>query len=160
MALRDSGQGAIISLDGGQELLKLLERLDEKVQKQVVKIATREGAEVVRDAAKQLCPVRTGSLQRAIKIRAKRKRGSRGRLSRGDIGHSVVIGEGTFITRKKLVTGKVFYGGFVEFGTKHNPAHPFLRPAAKQNEGRVAELFKKNLLIATNEAIRLGGKIK
>lgn len=29
------------------------------------------------------------------------------------------------------------YGGFIEFGTEHNSAHPFMRPAASLWEGQV-----------------------
>jgi HK97 gp10 family phage protein len=61
----------------------------------------------IEAAAKGRCPVRTGTLQRSI--------------------HTVISNNGLTAT----VGPSVNYGIFVEFGTRHMGARPYMRPAAE-----------------------------
>jgi HK97 gp10 family phage protein len=62
----------------------------------------------VQNGARARCPVDTGRLRASI-------------ISSG-LRHD---GGGAYVE----VGTNVFYGGFVEFGTRRNPAQPYLRPA-------------------------------
>jgi HK97 gp10 family phage protein len=85
-----------------------------------VDLAIAAGSELVARAAKERAPVRTGKLRDSIGVRRER-RGT----------YSVGPGE--------------FYGMFVEFGTSHNSAHPFMVPGLEQSRAEV--------LAAVNEAL-------
>lgn len=65
----------------------------------------QRGAYAVEASAKQKCPVRTGTLRRSI--------------------HTVLAGDGLSAT----VGPSVEYGIYVELGTRHRTARPYLRPA-------------------------------
>ena len=73
-----------------------------------LELITTEGALVVEDEAKLLCPVKTGTLRRSITHETDEK---------GFMRVSVRVGP------------TVDYGVYVEFGTRHMAAQPFLRPA-------------------------------
>lgn len=76
---------------------------------------TREVANAIRRDARRLAPRRTGELRRSIRVRRVYDRESR------RVSYRVVVG--------------AFYGRFVELGTPHAPARPFLRPAADMHGG-------------------------
>ena len=111
---------------GEQEVKAALKRL-KKATKDGIRKGTRAGAKIVLAAAKRLAPVRTGALAKSIKVRALPR-------SRKWIG-----------TTTRLVNdGAIFYGGFVNYGTKRQRAQRFLNDAADE----VRES-------ATDEAIRV-----
>ena len=111
---------------GEQEVKAALKRL-KKATKDGIRKGTRAGAKIVLAAAKRLAPVRTGALAKSIKVRALPR-------SRKLIG-----------TTTRLVNdGNIFYGGFVNYGTKRQRAKRFLNDAADE----VRES-------ATDEAIRV-----
>lgn len=72
---------------------------------QAVKDEVERAGYDVEAAAKAKSPVRTGTLRRSI--------------------HTVVSSDGTTAT----VGPSVEYGIYPEFGTRHMPAHPYMRPA-------------------------------
>lgn len=111
-------------LKGTAELERLLRELGPKVARQAGRQALRAGARIIRDEAKRLVPVRTGTLRRAITVRARRVRRS------DALGVSITVRQLTPPAggRRKPVPANV-YANFVEFGTAKAAAHPFLRPA-------------------------------
>ena len=86
--------------------------------------AARAGAAVVRQAAKDRAPVRTGQLKKSIQTVSVKGTGG---VADADVGPTV------------------FYGRFVELGHAgphgkgHVPAHPFLRPALDEHEKEVQD---------------------
>ena len=76
---------------------------------------------VAEGYAKKACPVDTGRLRNSI----------------------------THVTRpseKAVYIGTdVEYGPYVELGTRHNGAQPFLRPAATEHQAKYEAILKKNL---------------
>jgi len=93
-------------------------------------------AEEIRDEAKQLCPVDTGSLKRSIRV----QKHARPRTSV----HKVGVSAGGYVTNPKTDT-KVNYAAYVEYGTSKSPAQPFMRPAIEKHKEDVARLLKKEL---------------
>ena len=93
-----------IGRDGRAETVERLERI----------------AEIIRDEARVLCPVETGSLQRSLRTF---KREGLGALC--SVG--VSAGNGGVVNPN---TGReVDYARYVEYGTSRMAAKPFLRPA-------------------------------
>lgn len=89
-------------IEGLEALQAGLNKLELFAEKTVLKDALKEGAKVVADEAKTLAPVKSGQLQRAIRVRA-------GRSRRGVMSVLASVG-------KKWFSGETFYGAFQEFG--------------------------------------------
>ena len=103
---------------GDKQLAWNLRALPQKVKKKVVGKAMKAGAAVVAKAARQLAPVETGLLKRAI--RAKATRNGNGKVYvAGNVAADTPYG---FRRPAK-------YAHLVEFGTRHSAAKPFIRPA-------------------------------
>ena len=84
-----------------------------------------DGGDRIVDGAKRLVPVDTGALRDSI-----RKEMSPGAPScRVEAFGDRAAGEG--------------YALFVEFGTRHAPAQPFLRPAASEEEPRLLRAWRE-----------------
>jgi HK97 gp10 family phage protein len=96
-----------MTVQGLEGLGKALARIDRKIAGQIVRTATREAAKIIRDEAQLKAPVRSGTLKRAIKVRAASK------MKRGSIGIVVTSGESG---KKADNTGDAFYGYFLEYG--------------------------------------------
>jgi len=114
-----------------RKLNKKLKQLESKIEKKIVRQALRAGARVVAKEAKQLAPVDTGELKSKIKVWALKR-------SRKKIG--VLVG-----TSAKEYTGDQFYAAFIEYGTKDQPAKPFLGPAAEAKGPEAAAVVEKTL---------------
>ena len=118
-----SGGIDIMAIIDGPELKKLytkLQMLPRKVANKISGPAGRAAAKVVEAKAKQLVPHDPGTLEASIKVRAIKKT----KRYKGFAGASVQTGE------KGAFLGKTYYGGMIEFGTKHQPQQSFLRHAA------------------------------
>lgn len=111
-----------------KSVLKALQNLPINIQKNVMTGATRAGANVVRDEARRLVPVKTQALKKSIGL-IKRKAKSKTEV--------------TFsITPRKGGKVNVFYGRFRELGTSTSPAKPFLRPAIENSTDEVLQATK------------------
>jgi HK97 gp10 family phage protein len=49
--------------------------------------------------------------------------------------------------------GALFYGRFSEFGTSHEPARPWLRPAFEQNKAALPDIIRSSLAASIEQAI-------
>jgi len=124
-----------VKLEGADQLRKKLLDLDKKVARKISSQALRAGAKIVLERARQLVPVKSGTLKRSLKVRAGKRKG--GRIS--------------FVVQTKAgdYRGETFYGSFLEFGHKVGkrrrvkgltdtreavPPKPFLRPAFDQTK--------------------------
>lgn len=117
-----------------RELDAQLTALPKSLANKGARKATRAAAKVVLEDAKRLVPIDTGELERSLKVRARK----RSRRNKGTVGHAVVTGEDLF-------RGDQFYGGFVELGTQHREADPYLRPALWGNQAKIFDEYKKVL---------------
>jgi HK97 gp10 family phage protein len=54
--------------------------------------------------------------------------------------------------------GPLFYARFLEFGTSHQPAYPFLRPAFEENKSALPSLIRDELAAAIDRTVRRLGK--
>lgn len=106
--------------------------------------ASRRAFKPVLEAAQRLVPVDTGELRDAIKLSVKKPKD----------GESVVV-VGLWIGKgakgsKKIPSVRRWH--WVELGTAHMAAHPYLRPALDQNAGAVLELLKTELVKSIQKA--------
>lgn len=103
------------TVNGLSEIISKLHNLPDKLEKKVLRAAVRQGANIVRDKAREFVRKDTENLKKSIIVS-----GAKGKP--GTIAYRIKP-----ITRKK---GKaVFYGYFLEYGTSKMAAKPFMRPA-------------------------------
>lgn len=50
--------------------------------------------------------------------------------------------------------GPLFYGAFLEFGTSHAPAYPFMRPAFESNKAPLGNLIRDELAKAIDASVK------
>lgn len=136
---------------GVAQLNKQLKALGPRIEKNILRGAVRAVAREIANDAKANVPQDTGNLRRNIVVRAFRGQRTRGR-NRETVRAGVVVREEG--KRGKIVRGEggklgielkkqnnAFYWRFVEYGTKHMGARPFLRPAYDRMKGRVSQVM-------------------
>lgn len=101
--------------DSGAAAAALEAKIGEMIAKAPKGIA--EGAEIVRDNAKAICPVDTGNLRASLESKSS--------------GMQATVGT------------NVEYGIYQEFGTYKMAAQPYLRPSLTSCEGEVLAAVKK-----------------
>lgn len=130
-----------VKVEGLRELGERMKGLSEDMNNRIARAATAAGAVVIRDAAKQKAPVRTGNLKKNIIVK---------RLPKGESSltseHIVTVRKGK-LTKKQQASGlnDAFYAQFVEYGTAKMPAQPFLRPAYDQNKEKAVQAIKDRI---------------
>jgi len=128
-----------------EEIVMNLEKLEEKIQKKLVRKAMRAGAKVLLEEAKARVPVKTGNLKKSLGINSRTKKGN------------IVM----YISPREGKSAKYdgFYGRFVELGhilrerckgkrgkiIKHISPKPFLRPAFEAKGEEAVRVFTKTL---------------
>ncbi|MEM0095037.1 MAG: HK97 gp10 family phage protein [Candidatus Bathyarchaeia archaeon] len=95
-----------ITVEGAENLQQALQRLGDAAQRNIQEHLERWAMEV-REYARALAPVRTGRLRNSIYTRTS--------------GWTVEVG------------ASAEYAIYVEFGTRHMQAKPFLRPAVEEH---------------------------
>ncbi len=118
-----------IGITGDRKLIANLRRLEKKLMRKIIRDAMKEAMKPLLRAAIAAAPRDEGDLQRAIKDRA-------GRRTRLGITRAVLV-DPKKLMRSGEPTGNRTAGSFQEYGTKHHPAQPFMRPALDTN-GRQA----------------------
>lgn len=119
-------------VEGLQQLGEAMRELGADMAGKIARAATNAAAQTVKKAAQNRAPVATGNLKRNIIV--KRLRKSETKLSSE---HIVTVRKGRLTTKQKQAgLQDAYYASFVEYGTVHAPAQPFLRPgfeAAKKS---------------------------
>lgn len=134
-----------ISVLGDKALERKLRKLDERVQKKIVRKALRSGAKPVLADAKAYVPIDTGALESELKITASRAR-------RGFFGVQVA-------TPPRSILGigpddKGYYPAILEYGSDKMEPIPYLRPAFDNNRGRALAIIRDVLVKGVREAVR------
>jgi HK97 gp10 family phage protein len=121
---------ADVLLKGTNKVAKELAKLPEKVRGRRLDNATRAAAKLVVDRAKNTyAPIETGKLREAIVTR-KDAAESNPERSRYSVGYLWKIAP---------------YGGYVEKGTRHTGAQPFLRPALETEAEHAIQTIASHL---------------
>ena len=111
-----------------KKLIETLQKFPKNIQKNVMVGAVRAGANVIRDEVRRKVPIKTGALKKSI-VSIQRK------AQNGLITFSVTPSRGG--------NNDGWYAHFVEFGTSHSSAKPFMRPAFEQSNNESLEASKK-----------------
>ncbi len=139
-----------MSVSGGDELAKTLEKLGQAEHREFKKAAkreTREAAKPILNAARAGVPKKSGRLKRAVKLRAWRK------PKRGEIGVKVVIDPGkSRDDLKGAWYGGIVNGGYIQNGQYH-PGRHFMEHAHDSYGKRAGEDLAKGLSRAADWVI-------
>lgn len=169
------GSTVTVKVQGLRDLGDRMKTLSEDVNKRIARAATAAGAAVIKKAAQNLVPVKTGALKKGIVVkripksesgltsehivtvssREMKKYVAKSRAAvvelQGPIAPTTINGKTyrakKLLGRKESYTslGDFFYAHFVEYGTAKMPAQPFLRPAYDQNKERAVEAIKDRI---------------
>lgn len=143
---------AAFKIIGMDKLLKQLDQLEAELALKAIAAAARVAFKPVLDTAKLLVPRDSGELADSIKLRLEKPKGSETVIKVG-----LMIGKSSKARQAKAAAaafGEAQSGRvpaarrwhFIELGTSHQAAHPYLRPALDQNAGAVLEILKAELL--------------
>ena len=117
-------------IEGLDELLRELDRMPEKMTRQVQQEALRAAAQPILSDAKQNAPEKTGKGKRGLKISRLRGKGS----------HRYVL-----VGIDRSDHSEIYYMKFHEFGTSRMRARPFLGPAYEKNKGLALQLIRQTV---------------
>lgn len=139
--------GVTIKVEGLDELARKIRSLAPKIQDKILGSAVNAGLQIVKKDAADRVPVgethtvngithESGMLKRSIFVK---------RISSNGEGRAEYI-LGVRQGRKERKRNKdAFYWRFIEFGTKHIAARPFLRPAFESKKNEAFEKIKQTL---------------
>ncbi len=123
-----AGEITTVDVKGLKELDEFLKNLPKHLQRKALAQANLAGAAVIRDEAKLRAPVRADA--RAIRVgKNSTKATLPGFLKASIRAWRLKKGSTSTVSHAVGVSGKAYYGKFIEFGTRHISARPFLRPA-------------------------------
>lgn len=116
-------QNSIVTVHGMPELLNSLKAFPKNVERKVLRQALRASMKPVQKKAKELAPVESGALKRAVRIRA-------GKRKRNVVSINVQIG-----ANDKQFTEQ-YYAGFQELGApaRNIPPKGYLRQAFEETK--------------------------
>jgi HK97 gp10 family phage protein len=117
-----------VTFTGQRELEKALRDLNQAMSRILARNAVLAGAEVIASAAKSRAPLgEDGLLKRSIQTFEDRTENSSG-------------------TKRTAYAGtRLYYAYWVEYGTVHMSAKPFLRPAIDENFSEISNKMGENL---------------
>lgn len=138
-----------VKVAGLAELRANLQALPAEIQQKVLRRGVAAGAAVIRAAAKNLAPVKSGTLRRASIIKFIRKESNATQVK-----YIVTFRRGK---SQQKSNRDAFYASFVEFGHRSRnggfvPPHRFLKPAFDQNYGKAIDVMKARM---TDELLKL-----
>jgi HK97 gp10 family phage protein len=130
-----------LKLTGMEDLAKRLRALPEAVTKQVLREALKKAAEPMRAKMAVLAPVGPEAPHLASSMRI-----SPGKAEE-TTGVAVLVGP----------SRDFFYGRFLEYGTKHMSARPFMRPAFDSEAQTALDTLGRELWYAISRGASPGG---
>ena len=126
---------AEVEIIGMDRLISRLVRVEESLDPAAER-AVKTVAKDIRDTAKEIVPVDTGSLKKSIRTGAYA-------MPAGHT-HSVRVTAGGYVTNPKTKR-KVDYASHVEYGTSRGRAQPYLIPAFEAHKRELIKTIKEFL---------------
>lgn len=120
-------------------LMKALGKLPKNIQNNVMVGATRAGAILVRDDARERVHKKSHNLEKSIAVIKMKS-------------HGTITEFSVSPTRGGAHDG--WYGRFVELGTSHSQPFPFLRPAIEANVGNVLGAVKEYMRSRLDQEVK------
>lgn len=130
-----------MEIEGLDELLGKMDGLPLVLQKNLIARSLRKGAEPIRAGAEQLAPDDPTTPGSRIKE-----------------GMMITVSDQTAegATAKIGPSRKAFFGQFEEFGTSHQAAEPFLRPAFDEKQEEAIRLVGEDLAEGIEKEMKHG----
>lgn len=125
-----------VSVKGMIEARRAFARLPEQHRDLIVDVHTQSASSIARNASARV-PRRTDLLARSIEY---------------------VVSKRTGFANVGVVKGPAYYGHFIEFGTVHRPARPFMQPAIEAERSRIEARFIEGGKQMEREIDRVGGR--
>lgn len=147
----------ISKVQGMAELGALLRDLPTKVREKIIRAAMRKAGKDLLAEVQANVPVLTGALKESIKLSvgfSKRSQtmvatvmdtNPKGKLNSDTAWKSASLRQGGY---------DVFYGRFVEMGTRHAAAKPFMRPAMESQAATAIETLRSALETGIDKAVK------
>ena len=123
-----------------ESLMKTLSQFPKNIQKNVMIGATRAAANIVRDEARRLVHKKSRNLEKSIVSISNNKSAYQERMLTVKTSQNVIKFS---VTPSRKGNHDGWYAHFVEFGTSHSSAYPFMRPAFEQKQNESLEASKK-----------------
>lgn len=133
------------------KLYKKFERLQRKELREKTYERLWKLTDMVMQEAKRRAPVKTGALRDSITARSWRKSRNNPNKMRGVV-YADYPKTGRVTkrrTQKQAAGARVYYAFAVEYGTRHSPARPFMRPALASK----AQLIEREMDEMLKEAV-------
>lgn len=129
-----------VSISGLDDLQHNLEQLNDKLANKTVRDAVREGGKIVRDEMVMLAPKDTGLLADHFDVKTRKVAGEAGAVSAfiGPNAKTVIHPQAKGKTSGLPRTAS-FISRLLEFGSAHQPKHPFLTAAWEACKGRTLD---------------------
>lgn len=154
-------------LHGFEELKRELDLLSKNLQRKGAHAMASSGAAIVRDAAKPkvykasqeyFSYIEEGKGEYSgMTVKGRSKWGGiRSKFNPSWVTKNIFIGKAkkqkyTTIKWRVFLAPQAWFGRFIEYGGKHNPARPFMRPALSENIPRVLEAMRRALAYFIDE---------
>lgn len=175
-----SGERKWINIFGDVQIIGVLGRMSNKIQRKVVRAAIKDGLVPIVEEAKKRVPVDHGHLKRAIKSKvtkmvsgkvyvdpkyiAVRRTGEQEYYQVKLVGRNSDKLPTTYKKLREAALAKGLemiqparYAGLVEFGTKHAKAHPFMRPARDYAKAEAMNRIENRIIVEMEKLVRSGG---
>lgn len=123
---------------GAAEIERAMKELGQQAANRIARSALNRGGTPIVKRAKDLVPVNTGELKKAISKRLRRQR-------RGSDKQTLVIGIENPTSRR---------AHFTEFGTANSAASPFLRPAMDETQATVVQTMTDAMRVGIEREIK------
>ena len=154
-----------IKIEGVKSIQRKLESLPEKLQKSAEQAVLRAGSKAILNAAKSHVQVDTGNLKKSLGVKVSMKRGAKfigaGRAyigPRTGFAHPSGRKSGRKGRTEKVINADE-YSWYLESGTPHMAARPFIRPAIDSSKGEILNAMAAGLdKHLTRVAARLAAK--
>jgi HK97 gp10 family phage protein len=135
------------TVTGDRQLRRTLARLDDKVQKKLLRQAVQASSKPVVKAARNAAPVETGTLKRSIGVKMK--------IYKRQATAMAIVGPRTgfgFTDDDGVRHDPANYGHLVEGGTVYQGAQPFVRPALHNHRGAINAALRNKLSAGIKKA--------
>lgn len=155
---------------GLKDIKRVMNKLTDDLAVKVTRESVRSATKIIHEEAIHLFDMywhtRSGDLRKSIQL-VKRKRIDGERVDKHTPTYSVMSknlwkrktytsSTGEKIRVKGLVVEAPFYARFLEYGTSHIAAKPFIRPAAERKKDEAFNHFKSTLVKKAKEIVAKG----
>ena len=130
----------VLPIRGMPQAIRQFRELSQKVQRDVLRKAIRSAARIVVKDARNRVPVDTGALRKAVGSSVK-------------IGGNGLFAVASVGVRRRQKGAPARRAHLIEFGSQHNAAHPFLRPALVSQKDQVAKQFSEQVQVQIGKQV-------